>query len=46
LKNALIVYSSSTGNTTKVAQAIQEGLEAAGVSVAVKNPEEAHVRFL
>lgn len=41
MKNALIVYSSSTGNTAKVAQAIREGLEAAGINVAVKRPEEA-----
>jgi len=41
MKKALIVYSSSTGNTAKVANAIQEGLAEAGVQVTVKKPEEA-----
>lgn len=41
LKNALIVFWSSTGNTTKVAYSIQEGLAASGVQVTMKRPEEA-----
>jgi flavodoxin len=41
LKKALVVYWSKTGNTKKVALAIKEGLEAAGVEVDVKKPEEA-----
>ena len=41
VKTALIVYSSNTGNTAKVAFAIKEGLEAAKVEVAVKKPQEA-----
>jgi len=41
MNNALIVYSSSTGNTEKVAYAIQEGLEKAGVKVLLKKPEDA-----
>ncbi len=41
LKSALIVYWSSTGNTQKVAYAIQVGLEAAGLSVELKKPQEA-----
>jgi flavorubredoxin len=41
MKKALIIYSSSTGNTAKVANAIQEGLAEAGVQVTVKKPEEA-----
>jgi flavodoxin len=41
MKTALIVYWSKTGNTEKVALAIKEGLENAGVQVQVKKPEEA-----
>ncbi|MCW4018799.1 MAG: flavodoxin domain-containing protein [Candidatus Bathyarchaeota archaeon] len=41
MKTALIVYSSNTGNTEKVAYAIQLGLEEAGVQVTIKKPQEA-----
>jgi len=41
MKKALIVYWSKTGNTEKVALAIKEGLENAGVQVQMKKPEEA-----
>ena len=41
MKKALVVYWSKTGNTEKVALAIKEGLEAAGVEVDVKKPKEA-----
>ena len=41
LKKALVVYWSKTGNTEKVALAIKEGLEAAGVEVDVKTMEPA-----
>jgi flavodoxin len=41
LKSALIVYFSSTGNTQKVAYAIKEGLEAEGLAVDLKKPQEA-----
>jgi multimeric flavodoxin WrbA len=41
MKTALIVYWSKKGNTEKVALAIKEGLENAGVEVHVKKPEEA-----
>lgn len=41
LKSALIVYWSSTGNTQKVAYAIQVGLEAGGFHVELKKPQEA-----
>ena len=41
MKNALIVYWSKTGNTEKVATAIEEGLQRAGVGVTVKQVEEA-----
>jgi len=41
MKNALIVYWSSTGNTAKVAQAIRAGLDAKGIQVTEKKPEEA-----
>ncbi len=41
MKTALIVYSSATGNTEKVAQAIRLGLEEAGVFVTTKKPEAA-----
>jgi flavodoxin len=40
LKSALIVYFSSTGNTQKVAYSIKEGLEAGGLSVELKKPQE------
>lgn len=38
---AIIIYWSKTGNTEKVARAIQEGLEEAGVDVSVKRVEDA-----
>ena len=38
---AVIIYWSKSGNTEKVAKAIQEGLEASGAEVLVKNPEDA-----
>lgn len=38
MKKALLVYSSNTGNTEKVALAIRLGLEAAGVKVMLKAP--------
>ncbi len=41
MKNALIVYWSKTGNTEKVAGAIEEGLQRAGVRVTVNRVEEA-----
>jgi flavodoxin len=41
LKSALIVYFSSTGNTQKVAYAIKDGLEAGGLRVELKKPQEA-----
>lgn len=41
MKSALIVYHSSTGNTQKVAHAIKEGLEAGGLQVEIKKPQEA-----
>jgi flavodoxin len=40
VKTALIVYWSNTGNTQKVAYAIQVGLEAAGFKVELKKPQE------
>ncbi len=40
-KKALIVYWSKTGNTEKVALAIKQGLEEAGVQVTLKKQEEA-----
>jgi hypothetical protein len=39
--NAIIVYWSKTGNTEKVALAIQEGLEEAGTGVILKRVEDA-----
>ena len=39
--NAIIIYCSNTGNTEKVALAIQEGLEMAGVPVTVRRVEDA-----
>ncbi len=41
MKTALILYWSSTGNTEKVAQAIKQGLEDAGVNVTIKKAAEA-----
>jgi len=41
MKTALILYFSSTGNTEKVAQAIQLGLEEGGVNVIMTKPREA-----
>jgi flavodoxin len=41
LKSALIVYWSSTGNTEKVAHAIRDGLQSAGLTVELKKPQEA-----
>jgi flavodoxin len=41
MKRALIIYWSKTGNTEKVANAIKQGLEAAGVQATMKKPEEA-----
>ena len=41
MKSALIIYSSNTGNTEKVAQAIRLGLEEAGFQVTTKKPETA-----
>jgi len=41
MKTALIVYHSSTGNTQKVANAVKEGLEAGGMQVQIKKPQEA-----
>lgn len=41
MKSAVIIYWSKTGNTEKIAHAIREGLERAGVEVTVKRTEEA-----
>jgi flavodoxin len=41
MKTALIVYWSKTGNTEKVAHAIEQGLEEASIHVTMKKPEEA-----
>ncbi|MCW3999184.1 MAG: flavodoxin domain-containing protein [Candidatus Bathyarchaeota archaeon] len=41
MKSALIVYTSSTGNTQKVAQALKEGLETGGFKVNLKKPQDA-----
>ena len=41
MKTALLIYHSSTGNTQKVAAAIKDGLEAGGVKVEIKKPQEA-----
>ena len=41
MKSALMVYFSATGNTQKVALAICVGLEAGGLKVDVKKPQEA-----
>ncbi len=41
MKTALIVYWSKSGNTKKVATAVREGLETAGLRVTVKEQHEA-----
>ncbi len=41
MKSAVIIYWSKTGNTEKVASAIREGLEAAGVQTIMKRSEDA-----
>ena len=41
MKHAVILYGSSTGNTEKVAFAIKDGLEAAGVNVSLMKTTEA-----
>jgi flavorubredoxin len=41
VKNALIIYSSTTGNTAKVANAIKEGLVDSGFQVSIIKPSEA-----
>lgn len=41
MKLALVIYWSSTGNTEKVALAIKEGLENAGIKVDLKKPRNA-----
>lgn len=41
MNNALIVYHSNTGNTEKVALAIQQGLKRAGMDVTVKKVQDA-----
>ena len=41
MKRALVLYWSNTGNTEKVASAIKEGLEDAGVNVSLKRTTEA-----
>ncbi len=41
MKNALILYWSKTGNTQKVAFAIKDGLESAGLHVSLKKTTEA-----
>ena len=41
MKEALVVYWSKTGNTKKVANAIKQGLEEAGLQVAIKEQHEA-----
>jgi flavodoxin len=41
MKTAVMIYWSKTGNTEKVALAIKEGLERAGVKVSAKSAEEA-----
>jgi flavodoxin len=41
MKKAAVIYWSSTGNTEKVANAIKEGLEKAGVNVTLKRATEA-----
>ena len=41
MKTALIIYWSKTGNTEKVVNSIQKGLEQSNFKVTVKKPEEA-----
>jgi hypothetical protein len=41
MKTALIIYWSKSGNTEKVAKAIEAGLQEADLNVALKKPEEA-----
>jgi len=41
MKTALLIYYSSTKNTEKVAFAIKAGLEASGIKVELKKPQEA-----
>ena len=41
MKSAIVLYWSNTGNTEKVASAIKEGLEDAGVNVSLKRTTEA-----
>ena len=41
MKKAVVIYHSSTGNTHKVAAAIQEGFEAGGLQVELKKPQQA-----
>lgn len=41
MKTALVVYWSKSGNTKKVATAVREGLESAGLRVTVKEQHEA-----
>lgn len=41
MKKALLTYSSTTGNTKKVASAISEGLQAGGLTVEEKTPQQA-----
>lgn len=41
MRTALIIYSSTTGNTEKVAQALRLGLEEAFIQVTVKKPQNA-----
>lgn len=40
LKSALVIYWSNTGNTEKVAYAIRDGLEHAGLKVDFKKPTQ------
>jgi flavorubredoxin len=41
MKTALVIYWSKTGNTEKVAKAIEQGLTESGLQVTVKKPEDA-----
>jgi flavodoxin len=46
MKKAVILYWSSTRNTEKVAFAIKEGLEAAGVNISLRKTTEAkHIDY-
>ncbi|MCW4034749.1 MAG: flavodoxin domain-containing protein [Candidatus Bathyarchaeota archaeon] len=42
MKRAVVLYWSNTGNTKKVADAIKEGLESAGLAVSLKKTTEAY----